>query len=232
MSSDYLSDAVDIAAQMLEHGGEVFRAEEVIRRICKAESKGCNVFALPSVIIAQSDDKIEVRRIKLKGENLTRLCELNSQARRLSREYSSDNSLKTLPYAFTPISTFLATASFCIFFGGSITDSIFSGLIGLIIAYGRYNSLKLPEFSVNLISSFIAGFLSVIPEYFSLHTHFDKIIIGAIMLLVPGLTIANAARDMMKSDILAGLLELAGAIISALSIAFGVAGALLISGKL
>ena len=41
--------------------------------------------------------------------------------------------------------------------------------------------------------------------------------------LVPGLTVVNATRDMMNSDLLAGMSELFNAIMSALSIAFGVA---------
>ena len=62
--------------------------------------------------------------------------------------------------------------------------------------------------------------------------HQDKIIIGTIMLLVPGLTVVNAIRDMMNSDLLAGMGELFDAVMSALSIAFAVAGALWLFGKI
>ena len=56
----------------------------------------------------------------------------------------------------------------------------------------------------------------------------DKIIIGTIMLLVPGLTVVNSIRDMMKGDLIAGLFELFNSIMSALAIALGVAGGIFI----
>ena len=83
-----------------------------------------------------------------------------------------------------------------------------------------------------MVSSFAASVLSFIPEYLGIEIHQDKIIIGTIMLLVPGLTVVNATRDMMNSDLLAGMSELFNAMMSALSIAFGVAGALWIFGKI
>lgn len=50
----------------------------------------------------------------------------------------------------------------------------------------------------------------------------DKIIIGSIMYLVPGVAITNAIRDTMNGDSLAGLSKAMEAIFSALAIAFGV----------
>ena len=52
------------------------------------------------------------------------------------------------------------------------------------------------------------------------------------MLFVPGRTGVNAIRDMMNSDLLAGMGELFDAVMSALSIAFAVAGALWLFGKI
>lgn len=48
------------------------------------------------------------------------------------------------------------------------------------------------------------------------------------MLFVPGLTVVNAMRDMMSDDLIAGMIELFNAIISAFAIALGVAGAILL----
>ena len=88
------------------------------------------------------------------------------------------------------------------------------------------------SFSKNLVSAFIATVLSFIPSILGISVHQDKIIIGTIMLLVPGLTVVNAIRDMMNSDLLAGMSELFGAVMSALSIAFAVAGALWLFDKI
>ena len=58
-----------------------------------------------------------------------------------------------------------------------------------------------------------------------------NILIGTIMLLVPGLTVGNALRDMIDGDLLAGLLQLAEAVLCALAIALGCAFALWLPGS-
>lgn len=222
--------STEIAKEMIECGGEVFRAEEAIRRIFDGN---CSVFVLPTLIIAQSNDSISTKRIVRENEDLSKLCTLNALARKLAGEDFVDINLNK---GYSPIvryvSTFGAVFSFCIFFGGNLLDAIICGFIGLIISFAGYKRIGTPKFSSNLIDSFIAGSLALLPSMITSITNPNKIIIGTIMLLVPGLTVANAIRDMMNSDLVAGLVEIAEAIMSALSIAFGIGGAMLIYNKL
>jgi len=51
----------------------------------------------------------------------------------------------------------------------------------------------------------------------------DKIIIGNIMLLIPGIAFTTSVRDMISGDTISGLLGLCEAIIRALAIAVGFA---------
>ncbi|MDE6155857.1 MAG: threonine/serine exporter family protein, partial [Eubacterium sp.] len=130
------------------------------------------------------------------------------------------------------ISVCAATSAFCIFFKGTLIDAVFSAIIGLVITYAPYKKISFPLFSANLIDAFIAGILAHLPFIFGLEVQPDKIIVGTIMLLVPGLTVVNAMRDMMNGDLVAGMFELFNAIMSALGIALGTAGAILIFTKL
>ncbi|MCD7796969.1 MAG: threonine/serine exporter family protein [Clostridiales bacterium] len=127
---------------------------------------------------------------------------------------------------------FGAAASFLIFFGGNLTDAFFAGITGLIIAFPWYGKISFPLFSINLIDAFVTSIASFLPSVLSINIQNDKIIIGAIMILVPGLTVVNAIRDMMSLDLLAGLIELITAVMSVLAIALGVAGGLLIFSEL
>lgn len=226
--------SLDIAEKLIENGGEISRAEDTVKRINCAAGQDCRVFALPTLIIAQCGDNTQIRRIHNLDTNLSELTKLNSLSRKLCGSSSKEASDSSGNYhiIIEAISVFGATGAFSIFFGGTIIDAVFSGIIGLIISYAGYKKLSFPLFSSNLIDSFIAGVLSFLPQLFGINTHQDKIIIGTIMLLVPGLTVVNAIRDMMNSDLFAGLIELVIAIMSALSIALGVAAALLIFRKL
>lgn len=222
--------SVDIAEKIIENGGEISRAEETVKRINNAFEQDCRVFALPTLIIAQCGDFTQIRRIIPHDADLAELTRLNSLSRSICKSFSKEISESdgNYPDIIEKISVFGATGAFSIFFGGTLLDALFSGIIGLIITYPPYKKMSLPLFSSNLLDSFIAGVLACLPAVFGIDTHRDKIIIGTIMLLVPGLTVVNAIRDMMSSDLFAGLIELVIAIMSALGIALGTAGALMI----
>lgn len=222
--------SIDIAKKIIENGGEISRAEDTVKRINNTFGQECRVFALPTLIIAQCGDFTQIRRIVPRDADLAELTRLNSLSRSICKSSNREISESDGNYAdiVQRISVFGATGAFSLFFGGNLLDAVFSGLIGLIITYTPYKKISLPLFSSNLLDSFIAGVLACLPAVFGVDTHRDKIIIGTIMLLVPGLTVVNAIRDMMSSDLFAGLIELVIAIMSALGIALGTAGALLI----
>ena len=50
---------------------------------------------------------------------------------------------------------------------------------------------------------------------------FEKIAIGNIMLLIPGIALTNSLRDLISGDTIAGLLRLCEAVVIALSVAIG-----------
>ena len=51
----------------------------------------------------------------------------------------------------------------------------------------------------------------------------DQIIIGDIMLLTPGIALTNSLRDLIRGDLISGLLVLCEAVIRAIAIALGLA---------
>ena len=229
-NEDKFKLSVNLAVQTIECGGEVSRAEETIRRI---NDYNCNVFATTNLIVAQKENDTQVRRIYKGNVNLSELARINSVSRALANEsIAIQNYIEYESPTIELISNFFATASFSIFFGGNLIDALFAGLISIAISIGKFNKIEFNTFSKNLVSAFFATILSFIPSLLKISVHQDKIIIGTIMLLVPGLTVVNAIRDMMNSDLLAGMGELFDAVMSALSIAFAVAGALWLFGKI
>lgn len=230
-NDEIFSLSLDIGEAIIKSGGEIHRAEDTIKRINNAYGNSCNVFAIPSLIIAQSGKNIQLRKIEYENTDLSELARLNELSRRLCYEENEEINVtrkKLYPKSLELVCVCAATAAFCLFFNGTATDAVFAAVTGLIITYAPYKTISLPLFSSNLADAFIAGISAHIPKLLGIKVQPDKIIIGAIMLLVPGLTVVNAMRDMMSGDLVAGLFELFNAIISALGIAFGIAGAILL----
>lgn len=60
--------------------------------------------------------------------------------------------------------------------------------------------------------------------------HPDKIMIGNIMLVIPGIQLTNSLRDMINGDMISGLLNMSEALLKAISVAMGFAIVLLFGG--
>ncbi|WP_369819412.1 threonine/serine exporter family protein [Tissierella sp. P1] len=84
------------------------------------------------------------------------------------------------------------------------------------------SKLELTFFIDNLIGSALAALLSHILVHIGVGENIDKVIIGSIMCLVPGVAITNSIRDTMSGDFVSGLSRGAEAVFSAIAIALGV----------
>lgn len=228
---EIFSLSLDIGQEIIKSGGEIHRAKDTILRINRAYDNEVKIFALPTLIVGWCEGKVQLRQIEGEATDLSELARLNAFSRRLCFENNEEINItrkKVYSKIWDIAAVAAATSSFCIFFNGTVTDAFFSAIIGIAITFSGYKKVNLPLFSSNLIDSFISGTLAHIPKFVGIAVHPDKIIIGTIMLLVPGLTVVSAMRDMMNGDLVAGLIELVNALMSALAIAFGIAGAIMI----
>ena len=74
----------------------------------------------------------------------------------------------------------------------------------------------------SLAISIVAGLLCILSVFAGIGQHIDMVMIGSIMLLIPGISLMNALRDMMCGDIITGILRLAESLMMAVAIAAGV----------
>ena len=77
-----------------------------------------------------------------------------------------------------------------------------------------------------------AGFAAITFVHFGFGHDANMIMIGDIMLLIPGLMLVNSVREMLCGDIMSGLLRLLESIVLALSIACGFAVAIMTLGSI
>ena len=236
MNNDF-ENAVLLGKEIVENGGEISRAEETVERICKSfGAENINVFIIPSLIsVTATIDGEEItstRRIYENDLNLGKLEEINSLSRKICNEKASNSKINYhYNIIFSIFCVMLATGAFCIFFGGTWLDALFSGFAGILINYMPYSKKSFNIFSKTLIEATISGILSFIPSIIGISTHPDKIMIGTIMLLIPGMSIGSSIKDMMSGNLIAGILQLIEAIIIAFAIALGFSISLIIFGS-
>lgn len=227
--------SIDIAKEIIENGGEITRAEEAIERICKSHGADyVHTFIIPSLISAtikyNGYEKTSTRRIYKNDLNLGKIEALNNTARQMCNEKTTKNTDYNYNSILTVFCVLIATGAFCIYFGGTISDAVISGISGIIITYFPY--LKhFNHFSKTLIESTIAGIISYIPSALGINTHPDKIMIGTIMLLIPGMSVGSSIKDLMSGNQISGIIGLTNTVITAAAIALGFIIATIIFGS-
>ncbi|MGL4989829.1 MAG: threonine/serine exporter family protein [Sarcina sp.] len=246
-----LTQAMDLAEEMLRCNAEINRVEDTVIRICSVKGvKQVDVFAIKSLIITtlKIDDGIiddtitQSRRVVSSDTNLAKLEELNSISRYICSKRPSSKDIQKKLDAIKNIKGnsrrldilgyILSTGPFCIFFGGNLRDAIASSLISVLIYYVNIYIKKrmINQIVFTTVSSMIMAFSAIILVKLGLGVNVDKIIIGDIMLLIPGISLINSARDMLCGDILAGLVRLIETFVIAVAIAGGCAFGLLTLG--
>ncbi len=232
--------ALDIGEQMLLSGAEVHRVEDSLNRICTAfGASRVDVFIITTSMVLTVHDNNNVsftqtRRILTSGTDFNKLSKLNALSRKIcssseicydeiKNELLSISNSKAYPLWFEFIFYSVIAMAFTLFFGGNSVQAIFSFFIGSAV---RGFELFSDKFVKNKIfSKFLSSFGITALSYFLLAVKFvssvDEIIIGNIMLLISGVGLTNALRDLFTGDSMAGVLRFIEALLTALAIALG-----------
>ncbi len=251
---DYISPedatfiAMELGENILRSGGEVSRAEDTISRICKAYGAvSVDVTAILSVIVLTvdfGDASVNASRrlTEVGSNNLGRLSKLNDLSRRICKErlnkkdfllelekINDDTVVTLLKYTVGGI---LSAGGFAVFFGGALLDGVLAGLIALpMCLLMRYLSrTQINSTIAKLIVCFLGGFAALLVQMMGVPCNPDKIMIGTIMNVVPGVLLANSFRDLFGGDVMTGFFRLFIAVLDGVIIACGYALAILVFG--
>ena len=245
-----LQRIIDIGEEMIVCGAEVSRVEDSIDRMCTsygADHSRVNVFIITSniqVTIEAPDGRIitQIRRILRNDVNFDRLDYLNDLSRyicmntpdypEITKKLEGVMNRKKQHPLLKFIGAVMVAAGFTVFFGGTWLDGIAAGIMGIIIVFMELLlvSREKNQIVYNFIVSVVAGFSALFMVGLGLGENSDLIMIGGIMLLIPGIAMTNAIRDMLIGDIAAGLLRLVNSILIAAAIACGFAFSIIVSG--
>ena len=246
-ADDVLRTAMDVGEGLLRSGAEIRRIEDTITRIAKAYGAvHVEVFTITTLILASvrmpdGGYSSQTRRVLTSSNNLHRLAKYNEISREIcaggvsieAAQQKIRQVKRSEPYPtwIIYIGAVFGAGGFAMFFGGSWLDGIIAAAIGVIMTLiDTYKPPFMNSMSNAVISSFIAGVLAELCAYFGLCHNMDMVIIGTIMLLIPGLTIGTSIRDMLCGDIVTGSIRLIQSILLACVIAFGYGAAMLLMG--
>lgn len=234
-------DAICLASKIiLESGGETYRAEETVERMCAGlHISRVDVLALPTGLMLTLDTEdhksiTRIVRVHNRATNLARIDLCNGISREVAEgKLSAEEALRRLEEIRKPRknnpwfligASALSAGSFTIMLGGFWVDFIVSFFCGAAV------QMVLPLLEKRhvpgLLSSMIAGslttLLALIGASLLSGVQVEPIISGAIMPLLPGLATTNAIRDTIRGDLVSGGARFIEAILCAVMLAVGI----------
>jgi len=238
----------ELGRTLMYSGAEIFRVEESVTRVLNAYGAQPQVFAIPNCLIVSIDTP--------EGEPMTRMCRIGPHGTDIELlEYCNEFSrrmctapvpvdealsmLRALPKQrkkYSPsvvlLGYVLAGAFFSLFFGGTMRDFFCAGITGFVVGccvlYGQ-PLIGSNAFFRTVICSSVAALIPMILVAAGIGEHQDLITIGVLMLLVPGMALTNAMREIMAGDIISGVNRTAEVILIATAIALGTALPLMVA---
>lgn len=240
-----VNTTADVGYLLISNGAEISRAEESMRRLFYAYGvEHGEVFAIPtfisvSISTPQGRPITAIRRIPVRQVNMNRVDLANDLCRRacrgkpeldaVNREVRRISSLPTLPVSVQTVAFAFVAATFTLFYGGSWADAGIAFLCGALIkpVWKLLEHFNVNQFFIYVAASFVPAAIAVVCASFFPALSYDKIIIGALMNLVPGIAITDFMRDIIAGDMIAGILRFTESFLVATAIAIGAGIALM-----
>ena len=220
---------------MLCNGGETYRVEDTILRICHSRNiYHVSAFVTPTVIII-ADDRHDgfsfMKSIDTRTTNLQKVAMVNNFSREFVKsDIALDDAILHLqailekseyPDWFRVVLCAIASSMFTGMLGGSPPDLLCALVISLIATVTSIKMYDLDNnsFLSNAVSGVIIAILAILSLKSGIGNNMDMIIVGSIMPLLPGVSFTNGLRDFIAGYLISGMSKVFEAAVLAVAIA-------------
>ena len=232
-----------IGCRIAEGGGETYRVEESVNRILAAYGVESRVYSVPNsliitILVPGQPPMTQLCRMERKGTDLDAVEQYSNLGRRICAQTpdletamawvkETEGKRKQYKLPMMLLGYVLVAWGFSIFFGGSWMDSLCAAACGLLLGIAEYflGKLHANTFFQNVAAAFLLAFFAYAVSICGIVPNVDSSVIGALMLLVPGVLFTNAIRDIIFGDTNSGVSRVVETLLIAVAVALGTAAA-------
>lgn len=244
--NDKVTFLLKLAQALHRYGTNSPRIERAMYKIANSLSVNGSFIVTPTSImisIENDDDHIHrIKRVEPGHVNLEKLGEVDRIADMVaSADITVEEatiSLETLlqrsdlyPAHLKILSFGLASFSLAVLFGGSLSDSAASAIIGFILGLLSVIEKKTSASGVLFLStgSFICTLVAALLKFLIPELHFQIIVMASLIVIIPGLTLTIAMIELSADHLVSGTARLMGVVVNLFKISIGVMGAVKVS---
>lgn len=226
---------IDAGSTLLENGGEVFRVQQTMQIM--ANSLGItdfNVYVLANGIFVSSHGRTEIRHVPATAIHLGRVEALNELSRELAAgkldlpgaeaRLAQIRQMSTRRAVMLTAASAAGSACFAYLFGGFLAEAAVALVAG--VAESLLSQLcrrkKISRIFSDILSAAAGTVVALVCKAVWPGLDADTAIIGALMVLTPGVSLTMGVRDIINADYLSGAIRLLDAVLVAGCLACGV----------
>ena len=236
---------VDAGETLLANGAEIYRVQQTMEIIARSYgARSFHVYVLTNGLFASMEDGGAVQSAAVRSTprvemNLGRISAVNALSREIVAgrvpleeafaRLAQIRATRGLPGWLMVSASAFSAACFCYLFGGSAVDAFTALAPGFAVGLFTRFDIK-ADVLVSLVSNMLsAGVVALVSlacvqalGLAGVACSLDKVIIGGIIPLVPGVALTNGIRDVANCDYLSGTIRAIDAVLIAAGIALGV----------
>ena len=232
---------LDAGQTLLENGSEVFRVQQTMEIMAKCLGiEDFNVYVLTNGIFASAhmgdhNDSL-TRHVPLVSIHLGRVEAVNELSRELAagklnldeaeQRLQDARALPPAPPRVLRLAGAAGAACFGYLFGGGLAEALVAGIAGYleVVVSQQLSAHKINRIFTIIVAAVVATACAISMRLLLLPgLQVNFAIIGALMVLTPGVALTMGIRDILNADYLSGSIRLLDAVLVAGSIACGVA---------
>lgn len=237
---------IELARRLHQYGAAAPRLEQAVDLVARKLGLECETLSTPTSTVVSFSERdgdglaqiTQVLRMAPGDVNLARLCRADEIADRvidgsmqLSEGFQrlhalarplSRHALATIVCAYG-----MAAASVAILFGTAWADALVAGGIGLLIGLLSIAGSGRPRLAAasEAIGALVATFIATAVSAWIVPLALKSVVISALIVLVPGMTLTNAVRELSSGHLVSGVSRMAGACATLLKLTFGTVAA-------
>ncbi len=239
---------VELAKRLHEYGTAAPRLEDVINLVSARLGLACNVLSTPTSIVMSFADLTDegalaeitqVARLPPGSVDLKRLCQIDEIADQVidgrldleagrRRLYAFRLSERAVHPAWEVVSYAVSAGSIAAILHAGWAGIATAALIGALIGIVNLVSLHRPNISAasEAISALVATFIAILVAVYWVPIDVRAVVIASLIVLMPGLTLTTAVRELSSQHLISGTARMMGAVATLLKLAFGTVAAM------
>lgn len=243
---------LDLSARMgmllMENGGEVYRAEDTMQRVCRSAEGIENIEALATpgwlilTVKASGETYTTMRRVKPARNDLFRVKRVNDVSRNfVAKNIDIDEAHARLDAMLTRsprqknlqfLGGVLAPMCITLLGRSHLIDALCAGVAAacLLLTDRMLERYRIFPFMRTFLDSLVGAFVALLLYRIGIAENIGRVLIGSIMLQFPGILMVSAVRDSLSGDMMTGQAEMVQALATALALGMGVGFMMLLFG--